>query len=853
MSIIRLYIQCRVASELIFAFKQASIWEKKAALTDAQHDALLEIASWCAERPLPPHLVEETSSKIPGVLKSGAMERSEDIGSVHLSMERMSTLDSPLSPMNKESIDQTFVGTSLEDIVLENSSDFYSWLSELETVRNLETENKYQKHVSVLNKRLEFCDELLETVNGALSFLGELKAGHKTVVDRTSAIHETCQSLLAEKEQQTKILNSLKSNLLFFDEVDRIDQELRKTGKLWPKNVSVALNTMKRMDDCVAFMKEHPDFAESNVYSSKLKHTQAKIIAAIYVLVQSQYKAMVQNTVNRIDQIQERNEGSFEKGDKVMHKDSNTTNFPSSTEEVSKEETHIDINSTAMADITLLHIRFRASINPELRNLLSAIEIRAETSPDYLNLLRDCLRTHAESRTSVLKSRIEPHLKMNFEGLRQQSEMLRGKCDVLMNIGQMELQLLAQLYPNTAKLRDRSINATAPIINPLSARLYESLKYFLHSSKDIGVLCNISLTLHDIVSSIAEEQEPRVSGEGLTENAAALLLFPVLRRMIKDVQEQIMHMARVTIKEKILAYKPKHEDLAMAIPKDKKMSQNEDGTTTDSQENRILYPPVQCALEILQVTNGALSSENYDLLAQEIVFASLETMYVAVVEIEKDSQVSGLHGSLFRIVNLDSLRDGVLNYGADISSVHRDLDFSHVKDYLKRTLTGKLPLFSFSKRTAAHPEKHQTSAQQELDRQLKSSCEAVIMKVSKAVIDPALNFLTKVSALKASESQENHVPLREHAFAVPQRIIEVCKAITAALQGPTPEFLNTIKNIITKKSLLDSLMNPIQSNITEACGRLRVLLESEYTSEEVELACLLDDDAISSLFNNEDK
>ncbi len=51
---------------------------------------------------------------------------------------------------------------------------------------------------------------------------------------------------------------------------------------------------------------------------------------------------------------------------------------------------------------------------------------------------------------------------------------------------------------------------------------------------------------------------------------------------------------------------------------------------------------------------------------------------------------------------------------------------------------------------------------QDLERQLKATCEAFIMHVTKLVVEPMLSFITKVTAVKVTQQgAEAARPLRE--------------------------------------------------------------------------------------------
>ena len=836
-------------------FLQASVWETKASLTDAQLDALAVLSAVCAERPLPAHLREEPpAGREP-------------------SLERKLSLESPLASPNATDgpFERTLNETRrLEDVALENSSEFYGWLSELEAARAKETENKYHRHALVLERHLAVCGDLLKAVNDALQHLNSLKQGQKAVSERTEAVHDTCQRLVAEREELTTMLDALKAKLSYFDEYDLIEQKLQITGKRWPEDTRDAINVLNRIDDCISFMDEHPQYADAVAYSGRFKKLQTKALAAVRSRVQSGYISAVQSVKDRSASVV-----STHAATAPSRAPSNGTE----PEDRRKSARHEDTDGKMLAELALLQVRFRAALEPLVGDILQDIENRAGKRPEYSTLLRDVLRLHAESRSSLLKPAIESYLTISAPSSgNPQDFMLQRKCEILVKVAQLELQLVRQLYPSIGRQGEAATSAVSPIMNPLCARLYDSLRPIISSSKDLDQLCGIGLVLRDTVSEVASAagQETSLDAEeDVVKSRAAVLLVPVLRRIIKDVQQRVMHQARLKIRDGVAGYRPTPEDVAMPRTSadgsieernESALRASDEGSESSallSKAKKIqivsssakLYAPVRCALDVLRRTYGVLSTEDFDLLAQETVFAVLEAVRVASTSLENDAYDGILHANLFRISNLDGLREGISNYGADISGMRSDLDFTHVKDYFKRSLAGKLPLFSFARgRTAAGGGKHsqqQTSAQQELERQLKSSCEAVIVGITKRVIEPALGFLTKVSAIRSgSEVKEDYVPLRNHAFASPQRVVEISKMVSMGIRGPLQEAIIVMRSYPMSDKLQESLFGPIESNIAEAYRSFKLLVKEEYSEVEMEAADILDDETIASIFKS---
>ena len=55
----------------------------------------------------------------------------------------------------------------------------------------------------------------------------------------------------------------------------------------------------------------------------------------------------------------------------------------------------------------------------------------------------------------------------------------------------------------------------------------------------------------------------------------------------------------------------------------------------------------------------------------------------------------------------------------------------------------------------------QVDSKKELEKQVKASCEAFIMAVTKLTVEPMLSFITKVTAVKVATSSSSSKRLRE--------------------------------------------------------------------------------------------
>lgn len=201
-------------------------------------------------------------------------------------------------------------------------------------------------------------------------------------------------------------------------------------------------------------------------------------------------------------------------------------------------------------------------------------------------------------------------------------------------------------------------------------------------------------------------------------------------------------------------------------------------------------------------------------------------------------------------------------YQPDFAAVtERDLDFTHTREAIRRMMTGQLSFLSLSSdnavlqlvsKGAPRLLESQLDAKKELERQLKAACETFIMFATKLAVEPLLTFITKVTAVRvgtSSSSNSDQKPLKEHAFASPERLSQVAAAVNAALTASLPKVISKIRLYITNPTTQSVLVKPILSNIGEAHGQIASLLSGEYSEEEAGKIGFMDAEKLKETLN----
>ncbi|XP_017616734.1 conserved oligomeric Golgi complex subunit 3-like [Gossypium arboreum] len=739
----------------------ASTWEQNAPLTEQQQRAIQMLSHAVAERPFPANLAQE----------------------------RTSGQDKGLSVSTK---DDNFRDSEAIDEILVNSNQFYKWFTDLESALRSETEEKYQHYVDTLVDRIQTCDDILRQVDETLDLFNELQLQHQAVETKTKTLHDACNRLVMEKQRLIEFAEALRSKLKYFDELENI------TSNFYSPNMNVGnanfLPLLKRLDECILYVENNPQYAESSVYLLKFRQLQSRALGMIRSHVVSVLKS-ASSQVQAAIWSSGGNKESLSEG----------------------------------VEASIIYVRFKAAAS-ELKPILEEIESKASRK-EYIYLLAECHKLYCEQRLSLIKGTVHQRISefAKKEGL---PSLTRSGCAYLMQVCQLEHQLFHHFFPSSSE----DVSSLAPLIDPLSTYLYDTLRPKLIHEANVDFLCEMV----DILKA-------EVLGEQLSRKSESLAgLRPSLERILADIHERLTFRARTYIRDEIANYIPINEDLDYPA----KLEHSVDvvsvtATNANPDVFKTWYPPLEKTISFLSKLYRSLEPAVFTGLAQEAV-------EVCSVSIQKASKLvakrsTPMDGQLFLIKHLLILREQIAPFDIEFSVTHKELDFSHLLENLRRILRGQTSLFDWSGSTSLartlSPRvlESQVDAKKELEKILKATCEEFIMAVTKQVVDPMLAFVTKVTAVKValSSGTQNQKrdsvmakPLKEQAFATPEAVAELVQKVHSAIQRELPVVIAKMKLYLQNPSTRTILFKPIKTNIVEAHIQIQSLLKAEYSPEE---------------------
>mmetsp|Transcript_3843 Transcript_3843/g.9758 ORF Transcript_3843/g.9758 Transcript_3843/m.9758 type:complete len:775 (+) Transcript_3843:95-2419(+) len=679
-----------------------------------------------------------------------------------------------------------------------NSEEFYKWFSEAEAMYLSEKESKFKEYEDGLSEHSQSISSILHCIDGAFKQFESLKMQQLNVRSKTATIQSTCDRLSKEGEQLEEFANQLKSKLSFFDDLHRLGNEISLEGGN-RGSADGFIESMAKIDECVAYLQSNPQYADSAAYLTKFRSLQHKAMSSVKQFVSSA--------------------------------------FAKATSEAQKARA--GQGQGAAVEATLLYVKFKAAV-PDIHKVIEAIQSRL-SSQHYSRLMHDLQGYYAEKRIELLSDIVEEQL-YNYQSSNDLPMLTRLGCAYLVQVTQTEYQLFQHFFPAS------DVVALSQVVDPLCTILYDILRPYFINVKSITSLCQI---INILKVEILDEQFQ-------DKEEALASMRPIMEQIVADVQGRLVYAMQHFIRDEVTLYIPSSpEDL---LPQSEQAnSDNAGGESSKEGESESdqgnghedqgqdkhfsrLYPPVQNTLLCLSKTYGCLEAKTFGGLAQETIQNCTDSCVQASQEIAKS--VGLLDSQLFLIQNLLALREQLGMFDVDFGSDEMELDFTHMRDHLRRILRGESSLFAvgasnavFQLMNTVRPRVHKmhVDSKKDLEKRLKASCESYIMAVTKLAVDPMLSFITKVTATKVANTKK---PLKDHAFATPSRLVEIVKTVAEALESNLPEAIRKMKVYVNSPNTQTVLFKPIKSNIAEAHGQIARLLETEYDAETIQMVPL---------------
>ncbi|KAF4321163.1 hypothetical protein JM18_004478 [Phytophthora kernoviae] len=281
------------------------------------------------------------------------------------------------------------------------------------------------------------------------------------------------------------------------------------------------------------------------------------------------------------------------------------------------------------------------------------------------------------------------------------------------------------------------------LIFQLSGLLYNTVRPQLLAQKDLEVLCEVIQVLRSEV--IEASITPRAALVGFAE--------PVMHRMIQDAQERLILCMQKYIRDEIEGFVPSSADLDYPA---KLVTAEQDGASLYA----TWYPSLEHTLMCLSKGYHFVKMQIFEELAQDAIHICTASLKMASADIM--AAQGGLHGSLFLVKHLLTLREQITPFEIQFAQTSKALDFTSSGDAMNQLLADASTLFRLSGPngivglfTRGIPQIQETTAdvKKELEQELKKSCTVFIEIVMQQLAQPLLALMKQIAQVQQTQNR----------------------------------------------------------------------------------------------------
>ncbi|KAH8377545.1 hypothetical protein KR093_005881, partial [Drosophila rubida] len=710
---------------------------------------------------------------------------------------------------------------------LQNTNDFLLWFVNVNAEIEQRGDADYQKYLQQLEQRKAECSHMLTQISVAMERLGALSSEYQFVSEKTSALNTASEQLIDEQQKLQELNSEIQRRLHFFSQVELLNQRLQSP------TLSVASEAFReclnKIDECLNYLSEHPNFKDAAAYNVKYKQCLAKATGLV--------RNYITNVINQATE---------------------ATLHPRN----SSGEAALQAPDAAFA---LYYGKYQTSA-AKVKRVAQLIESRLENSnsSEYSQLMTDLQQHYLAQRASVMSPAVNQSIQ-NVKNAHKgdHCSLTRSACAFLVHVCQDEQRLYYQFFSTGA-------SHLTVYLEGLCTILYDTMRPFI-------IHINHLETLAEICSILRIE----MLEEHVQQNPAALEAFATIaHQLLQDVQERLVFRAHLYLQSDIQNYNPSTGDLAypeklemmesiaLSLQEPTQLRRSDSRASMMSTEaesvdtayrvkqmnspadlHGMWYPTVRRTLVCLSRLYRCVDRPIFQGLSQEALRVCIQSVSQAAAKI--GAAKTPIDGELFEIKHLLILREQIAPFRVDFTVKETSLDFSKVKTAAFGLLQKRKQLFSMGSNNALlefllegtpQIKEHLLDSRKEVDRQLKTVCEQYIKDAVQMLVGPLITFLDKAQALLANTNSDaskepeatakvNYM-LRQSSWASPQQISSIIQETQRLIKAKLAILQRAMQLYLSNRDTEFIIFRPIRNNIIQSFVKLEQLLTTNGYSQD---------------------
>ena len=717
---------------------------------------------------------------------------------------------------------------------------------------------------------------LVSLSSSLLSHVSLLHSHHALVHDKTNKVREECSALLDEQKELLAKADRYAANLHFYQQADRIAQQLQHTLTINSTSTSTSLDAasfpaiLTTIDQCYAYLNANQSFHSSALYLAKYERLKEKLLR------------LLRQFVNEALLEVERSDRADRERERLAKKSASDNGATEASSDSGRQSSWLRsfVNHRSLA--------------PQLAPLIRDIERRAADSPLkslYSTTLTDVQQLYMQQRQRLVVTALNEYV-ATISKERELTALTRAAVSALLSLCSLETQLFDVLFSDVSR------PLLSALLTSLASILYTALRPVVIRQTDIDVLCEVIIILKEETNSttaaaashtasVSSTSSPSAtssstsfspssqSSSAASVSASAESYLSILRRLIGDCQERLSYRASVFIRDEVAGYKHTQRDVDWrarldklnshtpaahdgAVPRSNRQDGGKDEQQADEKEKTAngseavslaeWHPALERTLIALSKLYRCLEPTVFKILAQEAIadclnqLTACERLIAALPAppppptdssqppIRLPSSSAPLHANLWLIQQLLTLRSQLSPFPLELSSPHKQhtLDFSHMAHSLPSLFSSSAKWSSFSELVQlSTPRVHElrSDSKRAIDRLLREACERCIAQLTHHSIGPLIAFFQRTAQKQQAGAGNDGQQFRSELCDIVDQLTAADHTGLAAVMADLRRLVHAyLLNGLAERSLFA----PVKRALMETAEQLRFFVNTHY-------------------------
>lgn len=545
--------------------------------------------------------------------------------------------------------------------------------------------------ITTSNANLAAVDSLLEENDAIFAKINGLLAQYDHVSKGTSEFADESSKLIEKKDKYAATIDEIDLILAMFEPLDSITRSLSRPGYSLIRKQKF-LDILAQLDQLLEFLAAHPDYKEHAFYQVRFRQCCTRALTLIRNYLIEDIKSF---------------------GTQM------SSNLASATK-------------TVTSDVFLYTDFTNHAQDARYGELLLQISSRIPTHSEYTGLLDDVLLVYFKVRLEFVGN--NAHVPVESGDLVQfcQNEISHYKKTV-----EKEFSTFAKVFglsEHCTKLLHQYLKS---VIEPL----YDVVRNKVLRETNISTLCQLTILLQKYYEF--DDTESVASYSPSSQINYGELLEPILH----DVQNRIIFRIQIYIDDKLMAYKPRPEDLKIGNRKASE-KQSDSSLDADFPDNLFpnMYPPLGKALTILSNIYELVNSVVFDDLAHYIVHSCISILKDGAYKLAV-SHLGPMDANLYYLKNLIVLQSQLSNFDIQYVRTETSLDFtSGINEIIAMIRAGEvmyninqLGIIELVKKSVPKVINNMIDAKHEIEHELNNAVHGFITECANRISSPLQN------------------------------------------------------------------------------------------------------------------